>query len=259
VRYADGVAQGESAPLPKVGGRELTQLAQALESMRLKLEGKAYIEQYAHTLTHELKSPLAAIRGAAELLQELPPPDTARRFLTNIEQQSARIQQLVDKLLVQARLESRPDMETAPIAIAALVSQTMAGKEAQAMQRGVRLQLEALAEVTLNGDALLISQALTNLLDNAIDFTPSGGCVSVRGERREQHYCISVCDDGSGIPDYALDKVFERFYSLPRAERPKSSGLGLNFVQEVARLHHGGIHLRNRRPHGVEATFMLSL
>lgn len=80
VRYADGVAQGENAPLPKVGGRELTQLAQALESMRLKLEGKAYIEQYAHTLTHELKSPLAAIRGAAELLQELPPPETARRF-----------------------------------------------------------------------------------------------------------------------------------------------------------------------------------
>lgn len=62
-------------------------------------------------------------------------------------------------------------METAPIAIAALISQTMAGKEAQATQRGVRLQLEALAEVTLNGDALLISQALTNLLDNAIDFT----------------------------------------------------------------------------------------
>ena len=66
-------------------------------------------------------------------------------------------------------------METAPIAIAALVSQTMAGKEAQAMQRGVRLQLEALAEVTLNGDALLISQALTNLLDNAIDFTRRAG------------------------------------------------------------------------------------
>ncbi|WP_271727395.1 ATP-binding protein, partial [Bacillus licheniformis] len=83
-----------------------------------------------------------------------------------------------------------------PIAIAALVSQTVAGKEAQATQRGVRLQWEALAEVTLNGDALLISQALTNLLDNAIDFTPPGGCVSVRGERREQHYCISVCDDG---------------------------------------------------------------
>ncbi len=87
VRYADGVAQGENAPLPKVGGRELTQLAQALESMRLKLEGKAYIEQYAHALTHELKSPLAAIRARRSCCK-LPPPETARRFLTNIEQRA---------------------------------------------------------------------------------------------------------------------------------------------------------------------------
>ena len=207
-----------------MGGRELTQLAQALESMRLKLEGKAYIEQYAHTLTHELKSPLAAIRGAAELLQELPPPETARRFLTNIEQQSARIQQLVDKLLVRgwrsARYGDRAHRDRG------------ADQPDDGGQRGTgdaarrQVTMEALAEVTLNGDALLISQALTNLLDNAIDFTPPGGCVSVRGERREQHYCISVCDDGSGIPDYALDKVFERFYSLPRAERPKAAGWG---------------------------------
>ncbi|WP_061796939.1 two-component system sensor histidine kinase CreC [Serratia ficaria] len=259
VRYADGVAQGEDAPLPNMGGRELAQLAQALESMRLKLEGKAYIEQYVHTLTHELKSPLAAIRGAAELLQELPPPATARRFLTNIEQQSARIQQLVDKLLVQARLESRPELDLVPVAIAALVRQAAAGKEAQAAQRQVRLQVEALAEATLNGDALLLSQALTNLLDNALDFTPPGGTIRVRGERREQRYRIMVCDDGSGIPDYAIGKVFERFYSLARADRPKSSGLGLNFVQEVARLHRGGISLHNRRPHGVEAIFTLSL
>ena len=67
VHYADGVAKGESVPLPKMGGHEVTQLAQALDSMRVKLEGKAHIEQYVHTLTHELKSPLAAIRGAAEL------------------------------------------------------------------------------------------------------------------------------------------------------------------------------------------------
>ncbi|WP_199637861.1 two-component system sensor histidine kinase CreC [Serratia sp. PAMC26656] len=259
VRYADGVAQGESVPLPKMGSHELTQLAQALESMRMKLEGKAYIEQYVHTLTHELKSPLAAIRGAAELLQELPPPATARRFLTNIEQQSARIQQLVDKLLVQARLESRPGLELAPLAMATLVRQAVVGKEAQAAQCGVALQVDALEEITLIGDGLLISQALTNLLDNALDFTPPGGAVSVCGERQESHYLITVSDNGSGIPDYALDKVFERFYSLARADKPKSSGLGLNFVQEVARLHRGGIQLHNRPPQGVIAVFTLSL
>ncbi|MDW5502029.1 two-component system sensor histidine kinase CreC [Pseudomonas lundensis] len=259
VHYADGVAQGKSVPLPKMGGHELTLLAQALDSMRVKLEGKAYIEQYVHTLTHELKSPLAAIRGAAELLQEQPPAATAQRFLTNIEQQSARIQQLVDKLLVQARLESRPGLDLAPQAMATLVRQAVAGKEAQATRRGVLLQLEGAEEFTLSGDGLLISQALTNLLDNALDFTPAGGIIRVRGERQEGHYQITISDDGSGIPDYALDKVFERFYSLARSDKPKSSGLGLNFVQEVARLHRGSIQLSNRQPHGVTAIFTLSL
>nr|WP_315290834.1 two-component system sensor histidine kinase CreC [Serratia proteamaculans] len=259
VHYADGVAKGESAPLPKMGGHELTQLAQALDSMRVKLEGKAHIEQYVHTLTHELKSPLAAIRGAAELLQEQPPAATAQRFLTNIEQQSARIQQLVDKLLVQARLESRPGLELAPLAMATLVRQAVASKEAQAERRSVSLQVNVAEEITLSGDGLLISQALTNLLDNALDFSPPGGSISVRGERREGHYQVTVSDDGSGIPDYALDKVFERFYSLARSDKPKSSGLGLNFVQEVARLHRGSIQLNNRQPQGVTAIFTLSL
>ncbi|MNE47175.1 Sensor protein CreC [compost metagenome] len=225
----------------------------------MKLEGKAYIEQYVHTLTHELKSPLAAIRGAAELLQEQPPPATAQRFLTNIEQQSARIQQLVDKLLVQARLESRPALDLVPLAMATLVRQAVAGKEAQAARRSVLLQVEGVEDITLSGDGLLISQALTNLLDNALDFTPVGGSIKVRGERHEGHYQVTVSDDGSGIPDYALDKVFERFYSLARSDKPKSSGLGLNFVQEVARLHRGSIQLSNRQPHGVTAIFTLSL
>lgn len=259
VRYADGVAQGEAAPLPQMGSVELTQLAQALESMRTKLEGKAYIEQYVHTLTHELKSPLAAIRGAAELLQEMPPPATAKRFLTNIEQQSARIQQLVDKLLIQARLESRPALELAPVALEPLLRQAIAGKEAQAAQRGVTLQANALAEATLIGDVFLLSQALSNLLDNALDFTPAGGTISVQGVRQEQHYQITISDTGSGIPDYALDKVFERFYSLARADKPKSSGLGLNFVQEVARLHRGTVRLHNLQPHGAAAILTLSI
>jgi two-component system sensor histidine kinase CreC len=259
MRYADGVAQGEAVPLPQMGSHELTQLAQSLESMRLKLEGKAYIEQYVHALTHELKSPLAAIRGAVELLQESPPPATAQRFMHNIEQQSVRIQQLVDKLLVQARLESRPVLELSAVSMDELIPQVLAGKEAQAAQRGIALQIDTLVESTVNGDALLISQALSNLLENALDFTPMGGAISIQGERLEQHYQITINDNGRGIPEYALDKIFERFYSLARSDKPKSSGLGLNFVQEVARLHHGKIQLHNLQPNGVAAVLTLSL
>ncbi|EON3355944.1 two-component system sensor histidine kinase CreC [Yersinia enterocolitica] len=259
VDYAERVAEGQNVALPAMGSSELNDLARALESMRLKLDGKAYIEQYVHTLTHELKSPLAAITGAAELLRESPPPATAQRFLMNIEQQSARIQQLVDKMLIQARLESRVDVQLSPIEISSIIKQAMGAKEAQAVSRGINLRLICADSATLTGDGLLLSQALTNLIDNALDFTPSGGEVTVRGTRQAGEYLITVEDTGSGIPDYAQEKIFDRFYSLARANSPKSTGLGLNFVREVAAIHQGNVSLENSQPHGVCAHLTLPL
>lgn len=154
VDYAERVAEGQAVALPAMGSSELNDLALALESMRLKLDGKAYIEQYVHTLTHELKSPLAAISGAAELLRESPPPETAQRFLINIEQQSARIQQLVDKMLVQARLESRVDLQLSPLEISHILKQSFSAKEAQAVSRGVTLRLKSVDNAMLIGDGL---------------------------------------------------------------------------------------------------------
>lgn len=257
VNYAEQVAQGQPVALPAVGNSELNDLAQALESMRLKLDGKAYIEQYVHTLTHELKSPLAAITGAAELLRESPPPATAQRFLLNIEQQSARIQLLVDKMLIQARLESRVDLQLSPLEIRPILQQVFNGKEAQAVSRGIDLRFLGADSAIITGDALLLSQALSNLIDNALDFTPVGGEVTLRGERQANAYVMTVEDSGSGIPEYAQARIFDRFYSLPRATKPKSTGLGLNFVREVAAIHRGTISLENRQPHGVIARLIL--
>ncbi|WP_145531790.1 two-component system sensor histidine kinase CreC [Yersinia kristensenii] len=259
VDYAERVSEGQRVALPAMGSSELNDLARALESMRLKLDGKAYIEQYVHTLTHELKSPLAAITGAAELLRESPPPATAQRFLLNIEQQSARIQQLVDKMLIQARLESRVDLQPTPVEISHIIKQAISAKEAQAASRGIVLRLIRADSAMLTGDSLLLSQALTNLIDNALDFTPIGGEVTLSGARQNDQYLITIEDTGSGIPDYAQEKIFDRFYSLPRANSPKSTGLGLNFVREVAAIHQGNISLENRQPQGVCALLTLPL
>jgi two-component system sensor histidine kinase CreC len=109
-RYADSVSNDIPLPLPDPGSSELRKLAQALENMRIRLEGKNYIEHYVHALTHELKSPIAAIRGAAEILSEQPPPQVAARFIDNILVQNARMQLLVEKLLTQARLENRVEI-----------------------------------------------------------------------------------------------------------------------------------------------------
>ena len=100
---------------------------------------------------------------------------------------------------------------------------------------------------------------MSNLLDNAIDFSPAGGQVHVRLRTGPRAAVLEVADQGPGIPDYAHDKVFEKFYSLARPHsKKKSTGLGLSFVREIASLHHGRIELGNR-PEGAGAVATLSL
>lgn len=259
VRYAGEVADGGVPTLPNVGSTELKSLALALESMRVKLEGKDYIEKYVHTLTHELKSPLAAIRGAAEILKESPPEPVAQRFINNISQQNERLQLLVDRMLQQAQVENRIRQELSQVDLAQVLNGVIAAKEAQFTHRGVTLKVDIASPVSVRGDKLLLEQAFSNLLDNALDFTPEGGVISVLGEVLDKRYRVAVVDSGPGIPEYALDKVFDRFYSLPRPDKGKSTGLGLSFVREVAALHQGTICLENDEGGGARAVFILPI
>lgn len=256
VRYADSVTAERPLPLPEVGSSELRKLAQALESMRVKLEGKNAIENYVYDLTHELKSPLAAIRGAAEILREGPPPEVAARFTDNILAQNTRMQLLVERLLQQARLESRLEIKQHPVSIDALYQRLTEERNIALAAKAITLRWRE-SGMLVNGDGELLAQALGNLLDNAIDFTPQGGEIALAAEKRNEEVQLSVIDNGCGIPDYALERIFERFYSLPREDGHKSSGLGLAFVREVARLHHGDINLHNRPEGGVVATLRL--
>ncbi|WP_407220171.1 two-component system sensor histidine kinase CreC [Enterobacter sp. CPE_E1214] len=255
-RYADAVTTDSPLPLPNPGSSELRKLAQALENMRIRLEGKNYIEHYVHSLTHELKSPLAAIRGAAEILAEQPSPQVARRFIDNILVQNARMQSLVEKLLAQARLENRVEIVPTSVDVDALFARLADARSTLLTAKNITLTCKSTA-LCVEGDAELLEQALGNLLDNAIDFTPEGGAVQLAAHEGDKQIHFTVTDSGSGIPDYALKRIFERFYSLPRGNGLKSSGLGLAFVQEVARLHQGEVTLRNRDEGGVMATLIL--
>lgn len=264
--YANAVAQGERAELPRMGrlsgNTEFSDLAQAVERMRLRLEDKAYVEHYVHTLTHELKSPLAAIRGAAELLQDpLPEPDR-ERFAGNIQRQTARLQQLIDRLLALADVEQMRGLRTVePVDLVPLTRELLHTLEPRLRLKGLRV-VEAMATghgTVVKGDRFLIAQALANLLDNAIDFSPQGGALTVSIRPVERAVEWSVQDEGPGVPDYATDKIFDRFYSLPRADtREKSSGLGLCLVKEVSDLHGGSVTLANvSEPRGCKACLSL--
>ncbi|AGW88652.1 MULTISPECIES: two-component system sensor histidine kinase CreC [Cupriavidus] len=258
--YARAVAAGERAEMPLRGAGELAELGRAVQGMRERLEDKQYVEHYIHTLTHEMKSPLAAIGGAAELLQEEMPAADRQRFVANIRAQSGRLETMIRKLLALADVEQRQRLEVRePVRLAPLLAELCDELEPRARQRGVTLRLAADGGPDLvAGDPFLLRQAIANLLENAIDFAPAGSEVTMRLERRNNAVAIAVADQGPGIPDYALPRVFERFYSLPRPHgADKSTGLGLCFAREVATLHHGDVTLANRPGGGALAELTL--
>lgn len=258
-RYAQAVSAGEPVPPPKPRRDEIGDLGRALETMRRKLEGKAYVEQYVQSLTHEMKSPLAAIRGAAELLQEPLPEAERQRFAGNIVQQERRLTETIDQLLRLAEVEQHGWLQRSGAVDLAGVCRSLAEDAAphlQAQTLAVDCQLPAQALV--QGDAFLLRQALSNLLDNAIAFSPAGARVVLSVQRQDEGWQVAVADQGPGVPDYALERVFERFYSLARPHSgQRSSGLGLPFVAEVARLHGGRAQLQNRPGGGALASLWL--
>ena len=260
--FVKDVQAGRKAVMPKLGSSEISTLGHALEAMHAKLEGKDYVETLMHTLTHELKSPIAAIQATAELLEEDMPPEQRRRFLATIQSQNARQRDLIDKLLALVRVEKQQRIDDAtPLPVADLLRQVADDFQARLAGRSLQLHIDTSAApaLQLRGDALLLRQALGNLLDNAIGFAPVGSTVHLAARRADGTVEISVRDTGPGIPAYAEARLFERFYSLPRPDGAKSTGLGLPFVREVAALHGGSVQVANAEGGGCRATLLLPL
>jgi len=260
--YANDIRAGRSVDLPALDKSEIGAMGQAFEKMRIALEGREYIEQYVQTLTHELKSPLSAIRGAAELLGEKMEMPQRQRFLGNITNEAARIQDLVDRMLELAALESRsilPAVEQ--VSLNTLVKAVLESKQPLLSQKNLTAVLSLEAKAVVAGDKFLLRQAISTLIQNAIDFSPDGGQLTITVTTADKLAYLTIEDGGPGIPDYAEQKVFEKFYSLQRpGTGKKSTGLGLNLVREVAKLHGGEITLANRSAQpGVRAILSLKL
>jgi two-component system sensor histidine kinase CreC len=258
VRYADGLAEGRRLAPPALGG-ELGRLARAVTELREKLDGKTYVEEYVQAFLHELKGPLAAIYGAAELLEGEMSPDERERFLGNIQVECQRLRQILDRLLELARLEHRRTLDTrVPIAVRTLGEELHAANAALLTAGGVAFENRVPPDTTVAGDPFLVRQALSSLLDNAIQFSPPGGAITLSAGGGDGRVTVSIHNTGSSIPEFAAPRLFERFYSLPRPRTgQKSSGLGLAFVREVASLHGGDVRVENAPQGGVAAHLVL--
>ncbi len=255
--YAAGIRQGEKHPLPRLGSPELRRLGQALEEMQTRLEGKNYIEDYVRALTHELKSPLTGIKGAGEILREQVTDPQGLKFLDNIDAEAERMRSLVERMLQLSRLENVRSIYKTTFDAGQFFTGLADSFNPQIAAKNLHLELDIQKKLHLQGDELLLRQAIANLLANSIDFAPSGSTMAITALRKQNKALITVRDQGPGIPDFAKDKVFDKFFSLSRPDTgKKSSGLGLPFVAEVLNLHNGSITLTPATP-GLEAVITL--
>ena len=257
--YATHVHAGERVAVPRLPG-ELGDLAVAVDEMRERLEDRERLEHTVRALTHELKSPLTAIQGAAELLGDELPAEDRERFALQIQDQSLRLRDLVDRMLELSRLEGqRAIANPRPVALLALVDEVAASHVPLAMQRGIGLTWEARVDVALAGERESLLLLFSNLWSNALDFAPEGSSVTASLRRVGPDAVFTLRDTGPGVSDFALPQLGQRFFSLPRPrDGRRGSGLGLAIVRQAAALHGGTVAFEPAQP-GLRVTVRLPI
>lgn len=233
VRLRDGVEarrRGSSAPIPRDGPVEIGEVADAFDLLLVHLdEARAAKERFVAELAHEVKTPLASIRAAGELLESDLSGEQRARLLANVERATRRIDTSLAALLELSRVEARAD-PIESVALDALVRGVVAAMEEERVDRTIAIVVDADA-VGIEARPRELERALRALLENALSFARARVEVRVRGATRGAR--IEVCDDGPGFPSDV--PVFERFVSA----RPGGTGLGLALVAAVAQSHGG--------------------
>jgi len=213
-------------------------------------------------VSHELKTPVAAIRGFLELMEdESMPPEARREFVGLMSAEAARLQRLVDEQLQLARLDAGAlPMRVEGIDLAAVVRAAARPRAVLAEREGVSLDVQAPSPVPMDGDPERLEQLLLILLDNAARHTPAGGSITVEAHVEGGDAVMSVADTGEGIPPEAIDSVFDRFYRADAARQRddrQGAGLGLAIARGLAHAHGGDISVASRPGDGTVFTVRL--
>ncbi len=200
---------------------------------------------FVANVSHELRTPLAAVLGAIETLSDASVTDDDRvRFLDIAQRNSVRLKAIVDDLLELSRIEAEGDrLQLEPLRLDEPVTNAAAALRGAAASKGVRLEIEPSPNLIVSGNEKRLEQVFTNLIENAIKYTPTGGRISVRSRGENGSAVVDVEDTGIGIPPEALPRVFERFFRVDksRSREMGGTGLGLAIVKHSVRAHGGKV------------------
>jgi two-component system sensor histidine kinase ChvG len=239
---------------------EIGELARALEELTRRLESRqAATEAFAADVSHELKNPLASIRGATEMLASAGSIEERRRFLGIVEQEIARMEQLLTGVREIVGLEApERSPNVVPVDLARLAEQLVESFRLRAEERTAFVVRRDAGPHVVHGEPERFAALLENLFDNASSFSPANGEVEVELSRDGEKVRVEVADRGPGIPDTHLERIFERFFSWrPESDDPRHAGLGLAIVRAIAEAHGGRVVAANRPGGG--ARFVVEL
>jgi two-component system, OmpR family, sensor kinase len=241
---AAAVAEGHyDQRIPISGPAEVQAVAEAFNQMSAKVQAEQKSQQdFLANVSHDLKTPLTSIQGYSQAIIDGAARDP-KGAAHIIYEEAARLNRMVIELTDLARLQAgRLSMHMTPIDMGKLATAIGQRLAIVAQEKGVRLRVEASPMPEIAGDGDRLVQVLTNLISNAINYTPAGGEVVVRTCVIEGGVEVSVQDTGVGIAPAELPRIFERFYQVDKARGPRrGTGLGLAIVQEIVQAHGGKI------------------
>ncbi len=232
-----------------------------LERLRLL---DASRQEFVSNVSHELKTPITSIRVLADSLisEENVPVDIYREFMADISDEIDRETQIINDLLSLVRLDrSSAELEVTQVNINAFVEKILTRVRPIAKQRNIEIIFESFRPVTADIDETKFSLALTNLVENGVKYNNDGGFVRVSLNADHKYFFIRVADSGVGIPEDALDKIFERFYRVDKARSRETggTGLGLAITRSVIQLHQGSIRVDSELGKGTVFTVRVPL
>lgn len=249
--------------IPVQGSDEVARLARRFNYMVREVKRARQMQRdFVANISHELKTPLTSIQGFSQALLDgtVEGVDGLRRAAKIIHEETSRMSRLVRELLELSKLESgQVELAREPLNISQLLERCVDRFAERVEKADIRLETDLPALPSVHGDPDLLERVFSNLLDNAIKFTPKGGGVSLAARQKGEALEVVVADTGIGIPKEDLPRVFERFYRADKSRRAGGTGLGLAIAREIIVAHGGGIEVESEVGRGTCFTVNLPL